>query len=189
MAEEQRPLNRVALVTGAAQGIGEAIALQLAQDGLDVAINDVPDKEAQLAKVAQAIESKGRRAVVVCGDVSLEPDVASMVSRTVADLGGLDVVCKVTVPVPTPVVIPGTDTSNWSQMVANAGIAHLGSITEHSVEDWDRVLSVNARGPFLCVKHAARQMVAQGRGGRIICARHVSFSPLASESPALTSSL
>ncbi|KAI0765296.1 hypothetical protein C8Q74DRAFT_1287495 [Fomes fomentarius] len=69
-----------------------------------------------------------------------------MVSKTVADLGGLDV------------------------MVANAGIVRFGSITEHSVEDWDCVLSVNARGPFLCVKHAARQMVAQGRGGRIICA-------------------
>ncbi|KAI0765288.1 hypothetical protein C8Q74DRAFT_1287426 [Fomes fomentarius] len=55
-------------------------------------------------------------------------------------------------------------------MVANAGIARFSSITEHSVEDWDRVLEVNARGAFLCVKHAARHMVAQGRGGRIICA-------------------
>lgn len=88
----ERPLDRVALVTGAAQGIGEAIALQLAQDGLDVAINDIPEKEAQLLKVAEAIESKGRRATVVCGDVSSERDVASIVDKTVADLGRLDVV-------------------------------------------------------------------------------------------------
>ena len=91
MAKEQ-PASRIALVTGAAQGIGEAIALQLADDGLDVAINDLPQKEGQLADVAKAIEAKGRRALIVCGDVSAEYDVASVVNRTVTGLGGLDVV-------------------------------------------------------------------------------------------------
>ena len=94
MTEEQ-PASRIALVTGAAQGIGEAIALQLADDGLDVAINDIPQKEGQLADVAKAIEAKGRRALIVCGDVSAECDVASVVSRTVTGLGGLDVVRRV----------------------------------------------------------------------------------------------
>ena len=95
MAEHpsRSPLIRVALVTGAAQGIGEAIALQLAQDGLDVAINDIPSKKLQLEEVATAIEGKHRRALVVCGDISSEDDVSSMVSKTVAELGGLDVVC------------------------------------------------------------------------------------------------
>ncbi|KAI0711419.1 NAD-P-binding protein [Earliella scabrosa] len=146
MTEEQ-PASRIALVTGAAQGIGEAIALQLADDGLDVAINDIPQKEGQLADVAKAIEAKGRRALIVCGDVSAERDVASMVSRTVTGLGGLDV------------------------MVANAGIdTGFKSITECEVDEWDRIMSVNGRGVFLCIKHAARHMIPQGRGGRIICA-------------------
>lgn len=63
-------------------------------------------------------------------------------------------------------------------MVANAGIARYSPITEHSVEDWDRVLEVNARGAFLCVKHAARHMIAQGRGGRIICLCFPAPSPV-----------
>ncbi|OBZ77547.1 L-2,3-butanediol dehydrogenase [Grifola frondosa] len=83
---------RVALVTGAAQGIGESIALRLADDGLDVAVNDIPSKSDQLASVVKAIEAKGRRAVAVPGDVSSETDTITMVDKTVEILGGLDVV-------------------------------------------------------------------------------------------------
>ncbi|KAI0747042.1 NAD-P-binding protein [Daedaleopsis nitida] len=139
--------TRIAIVTGAAQGIGEAIALQLASDGLDVAINDIPTKHDQLAAVAKAIEQKGRRAAIVTGDVSLEADVISMVKKTVDELGGLDI------------------------FVANAGILlPLKPMVECTVEDWDRALSINGRGVFLGIKHAALRMIEQGRGGRIICA-------------------
>ncbi len=86
------PATRVALVTGAAQGIGEAIALQLADDGLDIALNDIPQKVDQLSAVAKVIEGKGRRALVVTGDVTVEEDVAAMVRTTAAELGALDVV-------------------------------------------------------------------------------------------------
>ena len=56
-----------------------------------------------------------------------------------------------------------------TQMVANAGILLFKPITESTVEEYERMLSVNTRGVFLCIKHAAKHMVAQGRGGRIIC--------------------
>ena len=60
-------------------------------------------------------------------------------------------------------------------MVANAGILRVQSILEITVEDWDRVLAVNARSVMLCFKHAARQMVAQSRGGRLIGGAHACF--------------
>ena len=84
--------SRVALVTGASQGIGRSIALRLADDGLDLAVNDVESKASQLDQVVQEIKSKGRRAVPVIADVSSEKAVQSMVSNAVAGLGGLDVV-------------------------------------------------------------------------------------------------
>jgi len=143
--------TRVALVTGAAQGIGRGIALRLASDGFDVALNDIPAKLDALGDVVSEIEAlgDGRRAIVVTGDVSLEADVERAVEETVKQLGSLDV------------------------MVANAGVARVGSITEVSVEDFDLVVGVNFRGVLLCYKHAARQMIKQGRGGRIIGASSV----------------
>ncbi|KAF7328692.1 NAD(P)-binding protein [Mycena sanguinolenta] len=118
----------IALVTGAAQGIGRSIALRLAEDGFDVAINDIPDNSKHLA------------------DVSQEESVKEMVAEVVKAHGGLDV------------------------MVANAGIAgpYRTPLVELSAEQWDKVMAVNARGTFLCYKHAGLQMLAQGRGGRII---------------------
>ncbi|KAH7929163.1 NAD(P)-binding protein [Leucogyrophana mollusca] len=135
----------IAIVTGAAQGIGRAIALRLANDGFDVAVNDIPAKKDQLDTVKQEVNAAGRRALSLYADVSVDADVKGMVDQVVQELGGLDV------------------------MVANVGIPGSdGSVLSTSAEDWDTVFAINTRGMFLCYKYAAVQMVAQGRGGRII---------------------
>ncbi|KAH7905358.1 hypothetical protein BJ138DRAFT_786445 [Hygrophoropsis aurantiaca] len=134
----------IALVTGAAQGIGQAIALQLANDGFDVALNDVPSKKSQLDAVAQMVNATGHNALVVCADVSIEEDVVAMIKAAVEVLGGLDV------------------------MVANAGISGSPSPLVDTLKLGDKLFAINARGVYLCYKHAAKQMIAQGRGGRII---------------------
>ena len=83
---------RVALVTGAAQGLGEGIARRFADDGLDVALADLPTKREQLEAVAQAVRASGRRALVLVGDVTQEAAVAAWVKDTAEGLGGIDVV-------------------------------------------------------------------------------------------------
>ncbi|KZP24016.1 NAD-binding protein [Athelia psychrophila] len=141
----------IALVTGSAQGIGRAISLRLADDGFDVAVNDIPSNQPALDSLVDEIRAKGRQAVAVPADVTQEEQVKEMVAKAVKDLGGLDV------------------------MVANAGICHsTGSVVETTVENWDRHFDVNVKGVFFCYKHAGVQMVAQGRGGRIIGAASVS---------------
>ncbi|KAI0781377.1 NAD-P-binding protein [Trametes elegans] len=136
----------VAVVTGAARGIGEAIALRLAEDGLDVAVFDLPQNCERLEIVVAAIREKGRRALAVHGDVSLEADVVSLVERTVRVLGGIDA------------------------MVANAGIFSMDPIVDLSVEQFEHIMAVNTRGVMLALKYAGREMINQGRGGRIIAA-------------------
>jgi len=134
----------VAVVTGAAQGIGLSIALRLADDGYDVALNDIASKISQIEEVILQIQAKGRRALALPGDVAEEADVQAMINRVVGKLGGIDV------------------------MVANAGIAIHKPFLETSTEEWDRVVSINLRGVMLCYKYAAIEMIRQGRGGRII---------------------
>ncbi|KAI0929116.1 hypothetical protein AcV5_006468 [Taiwanofungus camphoratus] len=141
--------TRVAIVTGAAQGLGSSIALRLADDGLDVAVNDIGSKTDQLQQIVTQIQAKGRRALAVPADVSRDADVQAMVAKVVEGLGGLDV------------------------MVANAGIVLFKSILDTQLEEWDRMMLINVRGVMLCYKYAAVQMIKQGRGGRIIGASSV----------------
>ncbi|KAJ7220665.1 hypothetical protein GGX14DRAFT_559452 [Mycena pura] len=129
-----------AIVTGAAQGIGRAIALRLADDGFDVAVNDISAKLEQLETLVAEIKQKGRQSSAHPADVSQEEEVKGMAAQVVERYGGLDV------------------------MVANAGIVHADTkLTELSAKEWDRVLNVNARGTFLCYKYAGIQMIKQGR--------------------------
>lgn len=155
--------TKVALVTGAARGIGRAIALRLSEDGFDVAVNDVSGTP-ELDSLVQEIESKGRRSLGVPADVSLEADVEGMIHKVVQDLGSLDV------------------------MVANAGVIGYESFLDITVESFDRLMAVNARGTMLCYKHAAKQMIAQGRGGRIIGASSLSGKQASSIVPAYSAS-
>lgn len=82
----------VAFITGAAMGIGKVTALKLADDGFNIAINDLPREKDKLDALAQAIIQKGRKAIVLVGDVAEEANVAKMVDDVVDQLGGLDVV-------------------------------------------------------------------------------------------------
>lgn len=87
-----RASGRVAVVTGAATGIGRAIALRLANDGLDVSLNDLPAAEHKLLEVSDLISQLGRKTCIHHGDVSVESDVQRLVDSTVQSLGSVDVV-------------------------------------------------------------------------------------------------
>ncbi len=84
-------MSRNALVTGAARGIGRAIAVRLARDGLNVAVNDIKENSEGLNDVQKAIEKIGRKSVAITGDVSNDKDIENMVKNTANKLGGLDV--------------------------------------------------------------------------------------------------
>lgn len=86
------PTRRVAMVTGGAQGLGESIALRLADDSVDIALLDIAPKEAQLSNVVKKINAKGSRAIYILADVTNEAQVQYAIERCVEELGGLDIV-------------------------------------------------------------------------------------------------
>jgi meso-butanediol dehydrogenase/(S,S)-butanediol dehydrogenase/diacetyl reductase len=141
--------SRVALITGGARGIGRGIAVRLASDGLDVAVADLPSMRSELEAVTDEIRAAGRRAAAIDVDVSDASQVDAMVAATVEHLGRLDV------------------------MVANAGVAGVAPLLEVTPEQFDWLMSINLRGTFLSYTAAARQMIAQGSGGKIIGAASI----------------
>ncbi|KAJ7779174.1 acetoin reductase family protein [Mycena metata] len=158
------PSKGTALVTGAARGIGKAIALRLADDGFDVVVNDLPTQSDALAEVVLEIIAKGRLSSAHGVDVSCESEVCRMVEKVVDTYGCLNV------------------------MVANAGLGSYTSFSEMDSEHYDKIMSVNAKGAFLCYKYAGRQMIKQGHGGRIIGACSLWGKQGAASNPAYTAS-
>lgn len=135
-------VNKVALVTGSAKGIGKAVALAFARAGYDIVINYNGSKEAALS-VQQEIEGLNQKAIVVQADVSDEEQVKAMVDATMEAYGRIDV------------------------LVNNSGINKDGLMMRMSAEDFSKVIKVNLEGSFNCIKQVSRIMVRQ-RSGSII---------------------
>ncbi len=134
--------GQTAIVTGGGQGIGRAIVLRLAREGVNVVVADIVEENA--ASVAREVASFGVGAIHLRIDVAQESQVEAMAADTAAKFGRLDIMC------------------------ANAGIAEFKPFIETDEATWDRLFAVNAKGVFFCDKHAARQMIKQGGSGRII---------------------
>jgi 3-oxoacyl-[acyl-carrier protein] reductase len=133
--------GKVALVTGAAQGIGKAIALLLAQNGADVVISDINLEKAQ--ETADEVQGMGRRSLAIKVNVADLKEVEQMVENIVGQLGRIDI------------------------LVNNAGITRDRLILRMTEEDWDAVLDVNLKGTFNCTKAAIRYMSKQ-KSGKIV---------------------
>ena len=135
--------GKVALVTGAQQGIGRAIAVALARDGADVGVNFL-DEPSAAERVADEIRSLGRRSLAVQADVAQAASVEAMVAAVVDALGPPEV------------------------LVNNAGVFPRASFLELQEREWDHVLGVNLKGSFLCAQAVARALVAGDRPGAIV---------------------
>jgi NAD(P)-dependent dehydrogenase (short-subunit alcohol dehydrogenase family) len=144
----------VAIVTGSDSGIGKATAVQLARDGFDVGITWHRDEEGALATAGE-VRSHGRGTEVRQLDLAQLPDAADEIYEFARLLGGIDA------------------------LVNCAGVNRQAPALEFSFEDWRHTLSVDLDGAFLCAQRAARHMVQQGRGGRIVNVTSVhEFTPL-----------
>src|SRR5450755_4054915 len=135
--------DKIALITGASSGIGRATAEAFAARGAKVVL--AARREHELATLTSEIESRVGRASFVVTDVAIAKDVERMVAHAIETFGRLD------------------------YAVNNAGIeGQLSGITDLPEEEWDRVLDINLKGNFLCMKYEARAMLAGGHGGAIV---------------------
>lgn len=143
MAERAgRLAGRAALITGAGQNIGRAMAERFAAEGAGVGVLDIDPSRAQ--RVAETILGRGERAIAIVADVTDETAVADAVQRMVDAFGHLDI------------------------LVNNVAATVNKGLLETTVEEWDTVLAVTLRSAFLCGKYAARAMIEGGRGGAIV---------------------
>lgn len=134
--------KKVAIVTGAAQGIGKGVALEYAKNGADLAILDLNAE--RLAQTAKEIEALGRKCYQSVGDVSDEAVVQGFVQNVVAEYGRIDILTHC------------------------AGILRSCAIVDQDAKDWDAVIAVNLRSSFLFGKYVGRQMKEQGGGAMVM---------------------
>ena len=137
-----RLAGKVALVTGAQQGIGKAIALAYGREGANVVLNYLDSQPAAEESAAQ-IRAMGQQAVIIAGDVAQATDVRRLVEAGTS-LGGIDI------------------------LVNNAGIFPRVEFLDMTEAQWDEVLNVNLKGTFLCTQAVAQKMVERGHGGAVI---------------------
>lgn len=135
-----RLVCEVAIVTGAARGIGKAIALALAAEGASVVVSDIMD---EVHKTAEEIRNSGGKATSMVSNVTKMEDCEALVAEAIKAFGKLDI------------------------LVNNAGITKDNLLMRMSEEDWDAVLNINLKGAFLCTKAAVKPMMKQ-RSGKII---------------------
>ncbi|KAF8983947.1 hypothetical protein BDQ17DRAFT_750998 [Cyathus striatus] len=128
------PATQTTIVTGAAQGIGRAIAIRLANDGYNVVVSDLASQSSLMDEVVAEICAKSQKAIAVPADVSQEAAVNALVQKAVVEFGGIDL------------------------MVANAGIAVLTPILETTIEEWDKVFMTNVKGTLLYGGQSAHLM-------------------------------
>ncbi len=141
--------GRVAIVTGAGRGIGRALAFALAEAGADVAL--AARSAGEIERVAAEVEERSVRALAVPTDVNEEAEVDGLVERVLAELGGLHV------------------------LVNNSGVIHSSPLIETSLEEWDRVVTTNLRGTFLCMRAAGRHFASRREGKVINIASNFAF--------------
>ena len=134
--------GQVALVTGAGRGMGRATALALAADGADVAVTDIMADNVE--ETATDVRAAGRNSVAIAADIGDGDNIDQVIADTVNALGHIDI------------------------LVNNAGVTRFLDIMDITEADWDRIHRVNARGAFFVMQKTARQMIAQGSGGRIV---------------------
>jgi len=134
--------DRVAIVTGAAQGIGYAIASRLVDEGARVVVCDLDPT--RLRDAAHRLDASGKRVIGRVGDVSEKTTAVALVDTAVESFGAVDI------------------------LVNNAGVTHAAEFLDLDEADFDRVLAINLKSMFLCGQAVARRMVAQGKGGAIV---------------------
>ena len=132
--------GKVALVTGAARGLGQGMAIGLAEAGADVVLVDILD----MSESRKQIENLGRRCEAVTADLSNKDSVEQIINKTLEVMGSIDI------------------------LVNNAGIIRRAPLVEFSEKDWDDVMNINIRTLFFLSQAAARVMIEQGKGGKII---------------------
>ena len=153
--------DRVAVVTGAAKGIGWGIAKVFSQEGAKVVVVDWDEPNG--VKTAQEISQAGGEAIFVKCDVSQEDQVAAMVEKTLQAFGRVDA------------------------LVNNAGVGVYKTFTEATMGDWDRALNVNLKGEILCSRYVVPHMLAQGKGAIVNISSVHSFQTVNGVAPYATS--